>query len=247
MVNNLRRPAYLYTRRQLLANLWARGAALQCSFSQESIDFLIPSYHGSVKTDSKFDPSLLSAVVVQVKNKVAEDKQAELAICPIGDRHQPLPHLVILMELGNESPYNDNGSKIKCAASEPPADNEFEILCDALKIAEAELQAYRRNKNIQKDTLAKLKKKMNDARLAADSCNRYSISVRGVSPDVYRILEKANIAKEFATLLSIVMPLLGGEHSTRQHMRPLERLSKQPHTAWMWEYGVSHKEWRKPM
>ncbi|KAF8343349.1 hypothetical protein F5887DRAFT_886857, partial [Amanita rubescens] len=72
---------------ELLANLWTRGAALQCFFSQESIEFLIPSYHGSVDLDSKFDPSRLSAVVVQVKYKVAEDKQAELAIRPIGVHH----------------------------------------------------------------------------------------------------------------------------------------------------------------
>ncbi len=42
---------------------------------------------------------------------------------------------------------------------------------------------------MKKETLAKLKKKVNDARLAADSCNRFSISVRGASPDVYGILQ----------------------------------------------------------
>ena len=245
---SLRGPAYLYTRRELLANLWARGAALQCFFSQESIDFLIPSYHGSVDPDSEFDPSLLSAVVVQVKYKVAEDKQAELAIGPIGvdrDRHQPLPHLVILMELGNESRYNDNGSMIKCAASEPPADGEFGILCDAWNAAAEKLETYRREKNIQNETLEDLKKKTNDARLAVDSCNRYSISVRGASPHVYGILREADIANEFATLLSIIMPS-DGEHDTIKHMRPLERLSDPSHTAWMWKYSVSGEEWRQP-
>jgi len=240
----------LYTCRQLLANLWARGAALQCCFCQEAIDVLIPSYHGSVDPNSKFDPNLLSAIAGQFKNKVAGDKQAELAIRPIGvfrDPRQPLPYLALLMELGTESRFIENGSMIKCTASEPRADDEFEILCDALRNAEMELHAYRRKMKMKKETLAKFREKVNDARLAADSCNRFSISVRGASPDVYGILEKANIANEFATLLSIVMPSPGGEHSARQHMRPLERLSKQAHTAWMWEYGVSHEEWQKPM
>ncbi|KAF8343352.1 hypothetical protein F5887DRAFT_1212486 [Amanita rubescens] len=230
---------------ELLANLWTRGAALQCFFSQESIEFLIPSYHGSVDLDSKFDPSRLSAVVVQVKYKVAEDKQAELAIRPIGvhrDRHH-LPHLVILMELGNESRYNDNGLKIKCAVSEPPADGEFGILCDTWNAAAEKLETYRRGKNVQNDTLEDLKKKTNDARLAVDSCNRYSILARGVrSPDVYGILHTANIAKEFAALLRIIMPLPVDEQSTRQHMRPLERLSDGPHTAWMSDYVVPNED-----
>jgi hypothetical protein len=55
-----------------------------------------------------------------------------------------------------------------------------------------ELNNYRSGENI---ILAGLKKKMHDPRLAVDSCNRYSISVRGISPDVYGILRKANIAK----------------------------------------------------
>jgi hypothetical protein len=46
--------------------------------------------------------------------------------------------------------------------------------------------------------------------------------------------------KEFATLLSIIMPLPVDERSTRKHMRPLERLSATSiHTDWMLEYVVS--------
>lgn len=237
----------MYTRRKLLANAWARGAALQCCFSQELIYFLIPLYHGSVHPDSKFDPSRLSAVMVQIKNKVA--KNAEPALRPTGvprDRHQPLPYLVILMELGNEFSYDDSGSKIKYAGSEPSADGEFGILCDAYDA----LETYRNGKNTKQDILEDLKKKTNAARLAVDLCNRYLISVRGLSPDVYGILREAKIEKEFATLVSITMPLLGAEEqSTRQHMRPLERLSyESPHTPWMSEYAVPDKDGdgRKP-
>ena len=70
----------------------------------------------------------LWAVVGQVKNKVGVDKDAEPAIRPIcvpRDRNQPLPYQAILMELGNESRYGDNGSRIKYATSESPADGVF--------------------------------------------------------------------------------------------------------------------------
>jgi hypothetical protein len=99
---SLRGPANLYTRRQPFAYLWARGGALQCRFPQESIEFLIPLYLGSVDPDSEFDPSRLSGSVRQVEFKVAGDKKAEATIRPIGiprDRQQPLPYLAILMEV----------------------------------------------------------------------------------------------------------------------------------------------------
>ncbi|KAF8343351.1 hypothetical protein F5887DRAFT_1212483 [Amanita rubescens] len=226
---------------ELLANLWARGAALQCCYSQESIDLLIPLYHGSISLDSKFDPSRFSVVVVQVKNKVARDK---LAIRPVGvtrDRHQPLPYLVILMALGDGSRYGDRDSDIKFVAPEPPADGEFGILCDTWNAAAEKLETYRREKNIQKDTLEDLEKKTNDARLAVNFCNQYSISVRGASPYVYGILGKAKIENEFGTLLRNIMPSPGDERA-RQHMRPFERLSDGPHTAWMSNYAVPNED-----
>ncbi|KIL57071.1 hypothetical protein M378DRAFT_16508 [Amanita muscaria Koide BX008] len=106
---------------QLLANLWARGAALQCCFNQETIDWLIPFYifpDGTAAFDlnAKFDPSRLSAVFGQVKNKEVGDLKAEKSIHPIGipyDPDQPLPYLAILMELGTTSTYSETGSKMK--------------------------------------------------------------------------------------------------------------------------------------
>ena len=80
---------------------------------------------------------------------------------------------------------------------------------------------------------------MKAARLAVDSCNRYSISVRGASPEVYGILREADIVKEFATLLSVTMPSPSNQDRTRQHMRPLERLGvASNHTAWVSEYHL---------
>ena len=241
-------PANLYAHRQRLANLWARGAALQCCFTQEKIDFLLVVYHGSVEPGSIFDPSLHSVVAGQAKYRGAGDKNAELAISPIGvvrNRDNPLPYLAILMELGAEASFKENGKKIKCTASNPPADGEFGPLCDALDKAARNLVTYQRGENIDKDILKDLKKEVNNARLAVDSCNRYSISVRGASPNEYGILREAKIAKEFATLLSIVMPSRTTEHSTRKHMRPLESLlNESHHNDWMLRYGVSNEGWK---
>ena len=241
MANTLRGPANLYARRQLLANLWARGAGLQCCFSQESIDLLLVAYYGSVDPDSIFDPSLLSSMAVQVKYKIAGDGNASSAIRPIGvvrDLDKPLPYLAILMELGCEQCFNENGTKIKYLAPGPLADGAFRTLHNAWDVAAKNLIT-----NTDKDPAKGLNKKVDDARLSVDSYNRYSISVRGISPDEYGILRTAKIAKEFANLLSIIMTSIGEDHSTKKHMRPLERLSDQSHIAWMSGYGLSNEEW----
>ena len=94
--------ANLYACRDMLANLWVRGAGLQCCFSQERIDLLVPAYHGPIGPDSIFDPSLLSVIVVQIKFKHDGDLNAELAISALGgdrDLDEPLPYLAIVMEL----------------------------------------------------------------------------------------------------------------------------------------------------
>ena len=236
-------PTDLDPLRQLLANLWARGAALQCCFTQESIDFLIPIYIGSVATDASFDPSRLSVVAGQVKSKVAEDEKAEPAIRPIGiprDLRQPLPYLAVLMELGNESDHEENHSKIKSTAPKPAVDGEFEKLTGTWIAAAEQLETYQKQPEKKPEAdVEGLKKAVKETRLAMDSGNRYSISVRGSSPDVYNILREAGIVEEFAALLKITMPSPSNQDRTMQHMHPLERLgAASNHTAWMSEYVV---------
>jgi hypothetical protein len=100
--------------RQLLANLYARGAALQCSFGQESLDLFIPTYAGSVADNATFDPAALSAVVCQVKYRTVGDKRAGDALRPIGiprDLDQPLPYLALLLELGSTATYQETTLK----------------------------------------------------------------------------------------------------------------------------------------
>ena len=237
--------ANLYACRDMLANLWVRGAGLQCCFSHERIDLLVPAYYGSIGPDSIFDPSLLSVIVMQIKSKHDGDLSAELAISPLGvdrDLDEPLPYLAILMELGCEQSFKGSKKKIKYMASGTLAAGEFRERCKAWNTAEQVLL-----NNTEKAAINGLKKKVYDARLYADSYNRYSISVRGASPEVYGILHSANIVKEFGTLLNVVRPSSDVEKRTTMHMRPSERMSRgSPHTDWMWKIGLSGKLW-KPM
>ena len=66
--------------------------------------------------------------------------------------------------------------------------------------------------------------------------NRYSISVRGATPETYGILKEADIVMEFATLLAVTMPLLTEEALELQHMQDLRQVDESsPSTAWMWD------------
>jgi hypothetical protein len=104
-----------FLRRQLLANLWARGAALQCCFRQESLDLVIVTYKGSISTNAIFDTENLSAIVVQIKYQGNADTRAGRALRPIGiprSIHRPLPYIALRMELGNQSNHQITKSKI---------------------------------------------------------------------------------------------------------------------------------------
>ncbi|KAF8520921.1 hypothetical protein BU17DRAFT_88496 [Hysterangium stoloniferum] len=168
---------------QLLANLWAQGGALQCCFNQEGIDLLIPIYFGSIKADVVFDPACLSVTLYQVKFKVAGDKKAESVIRPIDiprDLHQPLPYFAILMELGNESNYQETGSKAKSTACNPIGDGEFKELLSQFTAAvgalysgqdQARRKKQKKNKKKQSKKMEQLKEDVTESKLAMDSYN----------------------------------------------------------------------------
>jgi hypothetical protein len=70
-----------------------------------------------------------------------------------------------------------------------------------------------------------------------DNFNRYTISIRGATPEVYGILKEANVVREFARLLSVTMPAPVAQDHKIEHMRPLEHLGDtSAHTDWMYEY-----------
>jgi hypothetical protein len=213
----------------LLVNLWARGAALQCCLNQESIDFLIPIYIGSIVEADRFNPSRLSVVAGQVKFKHDRDKQAGYKIRPIGiprDRHHPLPYLALLMELGNDSTYRESNSKILSIPSASATDQAtYSALADQLDAATKPAKDGEPSQG-----------EINTIRQEMDSFNRYSVFVRGGSSDTYAILKTAHIEKEFLTLLGITMALPSNEDHEIQHMLPLNRLAS-GYAEWMLDYG----------
>ena len=198
-------------------------------------------YHGDIQAEAIFDPAMLSAVFTQVKFKNQADTTAEQAIRPIGlPRHhsRPLPYLALLLELGNESAHRTAHSKIKVTIPKHTANakNEFQKLTQdwlaaAKTLSEVPEERCKGPGFIEKQKVVKEK------RLAMDAYNRYSIAVRGASPDVYGILRKANVERAFSTLLSITMPSPTVQDTKIQRMQPFERLGrKSGHTAWMSKY-----------
>ena len=228
--------------RQLLANLWARGAALQCYFNQEDIDFVIPIYMGSIATDAVFDPLLLSVLTGQVKFKVTGATQAECdAVSPIGllrDLHEPLPYLALLMDLGTEANYLYTNSKMQAIASGPLSYSKFAELTHKFDEDVKILRTCQSEKPKPKEAVLKeLKKVVQNSRREMDHYNRYFVSVRGSSHHEYGILDEAQINGDFAMLLQVTAPVPGDQNRISQYMRPFERLGNESHqTASMMEY-----------
>ncbi|KAK2465753.1 hypothetical protein APHAL10511_002297 [Amanita phalloides] len=254
---------------EMLANHWARGAAIQCCFTQKAIDFIIPVYDGSVDADAVFDPSCLTGIVGQVNFKASGDSQAETVIRPFGiprDRSHPLPYIALFMELGCESDYQGCPTKkIKPTTFRLTNDDRFSRLKIDLALAEQRHGVHElRQQELEKSVVAgnreqlmqelkNMKKLVKEAKQVVDSYNhqfdsynRYSISVRGASPDVYHILKEAKITEEFAMLLratTILSAELGYQEVMRQHMFPSKRLGKASnHTAWWSDYQAEIRD-----
>jgi hypothetical protein len=200
------------------------------------------AYHGSVSPDAIFDPNMIGGFVLQIKNKAEAATPAEKTVRPIGiprDLDRPLPYLTLLMELGNESVYQDTRSKIKTTASQPPSYGQLRKLTNDWTAAVDELVRYRSEPSPSESTIRKLRKDLESKQLAMEDCYRYSILVRGASSDVYGILAEAGIVTEFTTLLGITTSSPTPEAWAIQHMRPLKRLvDTSPYTAWMSEYVI---------
>jgi hypothetical protein len=233
--------------RDLLANLWARGVALQCSFNQESLDLLIVTYTGSVAPLAIFNVAQLSAVVVQVKYKTQADTKAEAALRPIAiprDTSHPLPYIAILMELGAESCHRSTGTRFQVKSPQPLVEGKFEDLWNKWISAQQCLQEHKsqqgetRKRKAGKDHKeVQLLGDIADTQVAMETYNRFTICVRGASEEVYGVLKTANVAQAFATFLSTTMPPPTAQDTATQHMRPLDHLSDaSAHTAWMSVY-----------
>ena len=155
--------------RKLLANLWARGAALQCCFNQESLDLLIVTYKGSVGPDATFNIKKLSVIVFQIKNKSSSDTSALRLLRPVGlhrDRRRPLPYLAVAMELGNESNYQQTTGPVQVTPSAKGSKGAFEALLAAWENALQNLDAYEKKKAKEKKVEKAKQRKVRKVRKA---------------------------------------------------------------------------------
>jgi hypothetical protein len=91
--------------------------------------------------------------------------------------------------------------------------------------------------------LVEKQKRVKEERLAMDTYNRYTIAVRGASSNVYGILAKAQVEKEFETLPTTTIISPTAQDEAIQHMRHLERLGGgSGHTTWMSKCVVGQSE-----
>jgi hypothetical protein len=201
----------------------------------------LPTYtfNDPIKVGDVFDPERQSACFVSVKLKTAGDLKAGNTLRPIGmprSLTEPLPYIALHLELGCETTYRETQTKIVSRSSKPAPPGEFERLVDEWVAASKKLEQLRKKK-VRRTKLAKQRAVVGDKRTAMDSCNRFSIFVRGASRNVYGILKDAGIEKQFATLLNVVRASLSSDDDVIRHMRPYEHLGKtSAHTAWTTEY-----------
>jgi len=202
-------------------------------------------YTGSVAADAVFEPSNLSAGVFQIKYRSQAESKAESELRPIGvprNLPHPLPYLAVVFELGDESAHV-SGSKIQVTAS-PPGMDSFSTLRSNWMAAVKDLEEYRmarqgssKRKRGKDAEEIRLQDTVKDEQFAMDSYNRFSISVRGSSPQVYGVLCQADIVDEFATLLRVTMPQPSEDDFMIEHMQPAQHLGDASAcTAWMLDY-----------
>jgi hypothetical protein len=165
----------------------------------------------------------ISTIVRQGKYKDAGDKKAGLTICPIGipcNDYQPLPYLMLHLELGNGSNYQESKSKIwaisficEMNTTYPGLVDKWVAAWDKLQTETVSLEETAALSKKKKSKEKKSKKmipqqqeELNQKHQAVDYYNHYSVFVHGTSLDTYGILKIMGIEKEFATLLQITMP-----------------------------------------
>ncbi|EJT97069.1 hypothetical protein DACRYDRAFT_25207 [Dacryopinax primogenitus] len=189
-----------------LANLWARGSALQCSHNQESFDYAVVCYIGSVEDDAPFDPTQLTLVYGQVKFKVNPDYQARDRIRPIGltDRLKRTgePYLVLLMEFGTETPFSDTNT---CVRTGKPAGHSTRLTRSASKQSG--------NRAVDKQ--------------------RWTLEMRGRTAETYPVLKELGVAGLFVALLDSFQPLWAD--ALCEETRPCSRFYGPP-VQWMVDF-----------
>ncbi|KAF8510600.1 hypothetical protein JB92DRAFT_2727559 [Gautieria morchelliformis] len=224
---------------KLLANLWARGAALQCSFNQVSIDHLIVCYHGRTGSSAVFEPALLSGVVVQVKNQKEGDGSIEREIRPMGlppDGTPPRAYLSLVLELGTDRVHSSTKTGLKVTLGTGSVE-DYRVLAEELREKEQMLEEMGKEerKSLEgKKKMKQLQEEIKEKEMAKVGFKRYTISIRGTSE--YGLLNKLQIKQIFEQLLGLTRgerKEIGDE--LVEEMQPLEQFESR-YTDWMRSY-----------
>jgi len=103
----------------------------------------------------------------------------------------------------------------------------------------AQYEADRRVKNKKDPIWNEKRDAVKDSRIAMDSFNKFSVSIRGSSASVYGILREAGIETQFEDLIASITSPPTDQDTAFQHMRPLGRLGRTSgYTAWMYTYAM---------
>lgn len=106
-----------YLFRNLLANLWAHGAILQCSFNQESVDFLIVVYHGQIDLEVIFSSQCSLGFLARLSSSMKQTQQTNKQYTSLWS-FSTSPYIALLLEPGNESIHRTSKLKIKVTVLE---------------------------------------------------------------------------------------------------------------------------------
>jgi hypothetical protein len=118
--------------------------------------------------------------------------------------------------------------------------------------ATGEFKEYRKTKT-SRPGIKEMQAYVDAKRMAMDQCNRFSIAIRGASPETYGILKEAEIEEGFAALLQTIAPCPASIDAMLQHMRPFEQLTEPScYSDWMsdfvvtrsWDHDVEMQYWR---
>ena len=115
---------------------------------------------------------MLSAAFGQVKYTNKADTTAEQAIRPIRlprDLSEPLPYLVLLLELGNDSDHDATHSKIKVTIPEATKKDEFQRLTESYLVAAEALRDYQAGRPVKECKNPKLVEKQQEVKKNADA------------------------------------------------------------------------------
>jgi hypothetical protein len=216
--------------------LWIRGAALQLSHNQESVDFLAVAYTG--KLEEPFDRTKL--IGIEFRLKLVADAAANVlhTVRPFGIRRggpDPAPYLVIYLDLGSDSIIAASKSLVHLEAWSPPDPKEpgfwtyleLETERDDIQLAIDETR--------DKDEKKRLKKLAGEVEAKMDAWGCYGIHVRGCKSTTYGLLGRSEELKiEFETFMSLCTPQPDAWGSYAQHMQPFVHLGvKKAHKAFM--------------